>query len=420
MDRVLRGIFGVAELKDRCDDDYVDRLSRKYSVTLLVVCLVIVTTKTYVGNPIHCWCPAQFTDTHKSYATTICWLKNTYYVPLDNQLPLPHQARAHLSYYQWVPFILALQALLCYTPSILWRVLSKRSGLNLPALIEAASTGQRTPYADIRGKTIQYIVYQMDRYVAHQALPPPVGKIARVKHACVRMTCSLVGGVYGNFLCLSYAICKLLYLANAVGQLYLLDCFMGDGFHGYGLEALTRLLHGQDWTHSERFPRVTMCDFRVRHMNVLHPYVVQCVLPINLFNEKIFLFIWFWLFLLAFITIVGFLKWFFIFHTSSLQVAFIRRRLKPHGTFKPQHDVTRRFVLKYLGRDGGLVIRLISDNVGDLVASEVVEGLWQQFGSHRHHLLPTSAAGNSDVDTDTGFVRIPDTYTHRMRRTDSV
>lgn len=41
----------------------------------------------------------------------------------------------------------------------------------------------------------------------------------------------------------------------------------------------------------------------------VHTYTVQCSLPINLFNEKIFLIVWFWLYFTALSTLFGFLYW---------------------------------------------------------------------------------------------------------------
>jgi len=67
----------------------------------------------------------------------------------------------------------------------------------------------------------------------------------------------------------------------------------------------------QDWGYSERFPRVTLCEFEIRYQSRVHNYIVQCVLTINLFNEKIFMFLWFWFIFLAGATAVNFLRWLF-------------------------------------------------------------------------------------------------------------
>jgi len=43
-----------------------------------------------------------------------------------------------------------------------------------------------------------------------------------------------------------------------------------------------------DYQGSKRFPYITYCDFEVRRMGQnIHRYTVQCVLPVNLFNEKV-------------------------------------------------------------------------------------------------------------------------------------
>jgi hypothetical protein len=49
-----------SKLQGTGDDDWVDRASHIYTVLLLCVFSVIVSSAQYVGEPIHCWTPAQF------------------------------------------------------------------------------------------------------------------------------------------------------------------------------------------------------------------------------------------------------------------------------------------------------------------------------------------------------------------------
>jgi hypothetical protein len=56
----LDAIAKVRQFKFHNDDLY-DRLSRRFSVVLLMLFTVVVSTKQYVGDPIACFAPAQFT-----------------------------------------------------------------------------------------------------------------------------------------------------------------------------------------------------------------------------------------------------------------------------------------------------------------------------------------------------------------------
>ena len=65
--------------------------------------------------------------------------------------------------------------------------------------------------------------------------------------------CILVSGrLNGNYLTCSYVFVKLLYCINAVGQLFLLDIFLGYDFHVLGVHVIRHLLFGEKWIPSER------------------------------------------------------------------------------------------------------------------------------------------------------------------------
>ena len=375
-------IFGFKEIKFRTDDDFADRLTRRHSVCLMLLFSLIITTKQYVGEPIFCWCPAQFTSSHKEYANTICWVKNTYHVPFEDDIPKPTEHKAHISYYQWVPMILLAQSLMCYLPSIMWRYLCRRSGLNVSAIMDAAIAGQKTSYADIRDKTTRYIVHQIDGYLLARSDRGDNDCFDRFKRAAARYCCIIYGKAYGNYLSICYLVVKLLYVCNAIGQLYLLDVFLGTDYHIYGIDVVRKFVYKDDWTVSQRFPRVTLCDFQIRHQNMLHRYVVQCVLPINLFNEKIFIFIWFWYALLCLITIMNFIKWIWNVTVWPVQNSYVSDLLRSIGAISNKRDAeaVEKFTQRYLKRDGVFIVRLIGSNLGHLVSSEVMGGLWENFG----------------------------------------
>ena len=85
-----------------------------------------------------------------------------------------------------------------------------------------------------------------------------------------------------------YILSKFLYIINAIGQLFLLNLFLGAKFYWYGLEIIRKGFYGQEIEAIERFPRITMCQFNIRTLgDNVQPYSVQCLLPINIYNEKV-------------------------------------------------------------------------------------------------------------------------------------
>ena len=390
MDRLFKSVLSIRELKFHVDDDYVDRLSRQYTVIILVCFAFLVSTKQFVGRPINCWCPAEFTESHVDYTNSICWVTSTYYLPFPT--PIPGQVQngdpdkgigdSQISYYQWVPLILIAQSVLSFVPCQIWRFLNKRSGVNLSAVMDAAHVSSEASYLEIREKAIRYIVNQMDRYLLAQR-DYRTGCCVRIKHFIAKICCVVGGKLYGNYLITAYLVIKAFYVANAVGQLFLLDALLIDNYHLYGAYVVERLLRGKDWDQSHLFPRVTLCEFPIRHQSRLHSYVVQCALTINLFNEKIFLFVWFWFVALALVSIINFFQWLFRAFYWPGQVQYVRKQLRAFDTTQREPGILAKFTENYLRRDGMFIVRLIGMNMGEVVAGEVLCGLWNNYSPER-------------------------------------
>ena len=83
---IIKVISHVTKINLRNDDDLVDRLHHRFTVTFLVVFTVLISTTQYVGTAIHCWCPAYFTSSHEAFTNDVCWVSNTYLLP-DKLIP---------------------------------------------------------------------------------------------------------------------------------------------------------------------------------------------------------------------------------------------------------------------------------------------------------------------------------------------
>ena len=71
MDKLLAIAGDAANPKSGGGDSFVDRLNCRYTVMLLTLFCLLITTKHYVGEPINCWCPAHFTGSHVDFTNSV-------------------------------------------------------------------------------------------------------------------------------------------------------------------------------------------------------------------------------------------------------------------------------------------------------------------------------------------------------------
>ncbi|XP_013412155.1 innexin unc-9-like, partial [Lingula anatina] len=161
---------------------------------------------------------------------------------------------------------------------------------------------------------------------------------------------------------------------------FLLNAFLGTAFHVYGFDVIDDFIHNRDWTVNGRFPRVTLCDFKVRRLgHNVQRYTVQCVLPVNMFNEKIFMFLWFWFVIVSAATTLGFFAWLSDLLPSRRR-HFIRKHLKVTGSLSPADaDLCNEFVHDYLYLDGVFTLRLIGRNSNTIILAEFISQLWYYY-----------------------------------------
>lgn len=196
-------------------------------------------------------------------------------------------------------------------------------------------------------------------------------------------SCLVCGRRYGNFFITAALVVKALYFINAFIQYFALNAFLGDDFAAWGFEIISGLAddNPEYMKSSPRFPRVTLCDFQIRQLANLQRWTVQCVLPINLFNSKIFLFIWFWL---VFLCVTSFASLCTCIYASMIpqnRVEFIRKYLIMRKVISARSDgrLVRKFVMSYLKFDGVYVLRVAAHNGTDLLTGQLIENLFLKY-----------------------------------------
>ena len=79
--------------------------------------------------------------------------------------------------------------------------------------------------------------------------------------------CCCCGRRLGNYLAILFVFSKLLYIANVIGQLFILNSVLKTTYNIFGFEFMDNIQTEDGyWVNSPIFPRVTMCDFRVRRL----------------------------------------------------------------------------------------------------------------------------------------------------------
>ncbi len=189
---------------------------------------------------------------------------------------------------------------------------------------------------------------------------------------------------YGSTLVILYPLVKILYISNALLQIFAMNLFLDTEYNFYGFDVISRIVRGQSYRNSPRFPLVTLCDFKIRLLGNVQRYTVQCALPINLYNEIIFTFNWFWFVLLALASSLSFCLWMWRgfytkgnhYHVKSWLIAMNKLNRAPSW-------LVEKFVREYLQRDGVFILRMVAKNSSDLIAAELVTRLWDQYKTRK-------------------------------------
>lgn len=251
-----------------------------------------------------------------------------------------------------------------------------KAGMELEKMCLAAK-GTMNVSPEQREKGLRLIASYIDVFCA---------KISRFRSGpCSTMREGAVFGCgrhYGNYFISCKVFIRFLYLVNSIGQLFFLNEFLGSKFYVYGYEVIYAFFSGADWSATSRFPRQTLCDIDLRQMNNVHRWTFQCVLPMNLFNEKFFIFLWFWYLLLSVLNALNVFATIGMASVPFHHDSFVIKYLKIAGIYDENHLQKTRmksFIKGHLQQDGVFILKQISDNASTVIVQNLIRKMWILF-----------------------------------------
>jgi len=284
MDQLFGNLKGFFKSPKVTIDNHAFRLHYRATFVILIAFSLMVTSKQYFGDPIDC---ISKDDIPNKLLDTYCWIHTTFSIEnawkknVGDEVPYPgvdkttpNEKRVYHAYYQWVCFVLFFQALFFYVPRSMWKT--------------------------YEGGRIQQLVKGLDSPILDD------GKKGKIKQVAGYLN-TYRGLLNGYFY--FYFFTEILNLLNVILQMMIMDRFLGGEFTTYGWNVIN--FTEWDWTVRfdpmiKVFPRLTKCTFhRYGSSGDVQKHDAMCILPINIVNEKIYVFLWFWFYFIAVVSVLA-------------------------------------------------------------------------------------------------------------------
>lgn len=281
---VFGGLRRVFRRRTVSIDNAVFRLHWMLTSVILVSFSLAVTSKQYLGDPVACFRDEKFFTAR--VVDTYCWIHSTFTIPsafnkkVGEEVIYPgienskNSDRKYYPYYQWVCFVLFVQGVFFCVPYYLWSMweggLLRAVTLNMHIAVVSAEERK------LKKKIIlEYLCRNLRQH---------------------------------RMYAFKYFFCEFLCFFNVVGQMTLMDVFFDDEFLSYGVDVIRFAQMDQEERVDPMiriFPRMTKCTiYTFGTSGSIEKRDILCLLPLNNFNEKIYIFLWFWFTFLALLTAV--------------------------------------------------------------------------------------------------------------------
>jgi hypothetical protein len=346
---VFGSVKGLLKIDSICIDNNIFRLHYKVTVIILVAFSLIVTSRQYIGDPIDC----IVDEIPLSVMDTYCWIYSTITITkslggrigkdvvqpgVSSHVEDEDEVKYH-KYYQWVCFVLFFQAMFFYLPRYLWKTweAGRLKMLALDLICPIISDDNKRDRLKLLLDYFQ-----------------------------TNLHCQ-------NFYAIRFIICEVLNFVNVVAQIYFVDYFLDGEFSTYGSDVIrfTEMEPDERADPMARvFPKVTKCTFhKYGPSGTVQKFDGLCVLPLNIVNEKIYVFLWFWFILLTVLTGLCIIYRAAIVMSPSLRLYLLRARSR----LSSQKDV--QVIADKFQLGDWFILYQLGKNIDPLIFKELISSL---------------------------------------------
>ncbi|CAH0747751.1 unnamed protein product [Diatraea saccharalis] len=372
-------------------ENFVFKLHYQLTVTILLAFVILVCAREYFGHHIQCisdqGVPPRVIQSYCFFMATFTIVRHynesllqTGFLPHPGVGPISSTDEVlHHTYYQWVPFVLFIQAICFYLPHYIWK---KKEGGRIKALVDG----------------LQYAALALedkDMEVAGKVIPSRTtldNKINLIKKDIILRL--RISRTWSTWL-VSMEVANLLHV---MFQIWLIDRFL----QGHFIDLGPRVLQFRNWDNiadplETVFPKVTKCVFhKYGPSGSIQQHDALCVMALNIIHEKIYTILWFWL-LFLFIASVLAVIWralsFFLYRRSHRFNDIVFKRASA-GKFNPNNVI--RVVNGYHFADW-LFLYYLAKNMSGVVFKQLFMALSEEL-EKRELPMPQQGYEENGVD----------------------
>ncbi|CAA96618.1 Innexin-14 [Caenorhabditis elegans] len=404
--------------------EFYDRL-HLFTVYLLGFFVLLTGAKQHFGNPIDCMLPKQHDDlkSWRDYIHNFCLFYGTFRYDVSNGTSEfgSYTEDASVNYYQWVPFFFAFQVCCFLLPFWCWAYMQKLIYIDMAFIVDySGKINSEKTFEKTKEKVDRIVNYMHDHFKFRRA------------HKMGYLSWITFNSAFPSVL---YSLTKLFFITNVIIQVNLVCKFLDVDSWTWGFDLLGKFIHPTprapefssfsdkqrfaailtdgSYNRFQYFPILVGCEYQLQEsVSNFVNHKAQCIIPMNVINEKIFIGLYFWLLVLTALSVIGTVKWILRIKSKKLNEVMIYKLIKKSLEREPFdsniHDHRYNFVHKYLCADGILLIYFMMDTNGFLKTEEVIGALFKKYCSDAglEPTAPTLTSSPRDLaysETNYGF-----------------